>query len=185
MRRLVLGFALMLGMSLLAPRSGWAQVGSFGALASDPFATYYGWYLPNQAYQASQPRVQDTINAITVMRQRSAIAERDGLFDSRSRFDLDDEGEFGGRYSGRGGGAARGGRPPVGGQQSGNVFGQNVRGTGPPLYFSRTDRYFPSLRAGNGPNRNISAMRYARGTGGMGGGMGGNVGGGMPIPGPR
>jgi hypothetical protein len=182
MRRPLLGVVLAVALCLLAPRSGRAQGSSLGTLGADPFATYYGWYLPNQAYQASQPRVEDTINAITVVRQRAAIAERDNMFDTRSRFDLDEEAEFG-RYAPRGG--ARG-RPQLGGAgASASPFAGNVRGTGPALYYNRTGRYFPTLRTGHGPNRNIAAMRASRGANmGMGGGFGGGIPGGG-VPGPR
>ncbi|MDR3635512.1 MAG: hypothetical protein P4L84_17030 [Isosphaeraceae bacterium] len=182
MRRPLLGFVLVSAFVLLAPGSGWAQTTSLGTLGSDPFATYFGWYLPNQAYQASQPRVEDTINAITVVRQRNAIAERDSLFDTRSRFDLSDEDELG-RYAPKGSrGRPQGGG---GGGVASSPFAGNVRGTGPALYYSRTGRYFPTLRAGHGPNRNVAVLRSPRGMG-MGGGMG--AGGGVPgggMPGPR
>lgn len=176
MHRPLLALLLATAVLTAVPRSSHAQITSsygYGALGSDPFASYFGWYLPNQAYQASQPRVEDTINAITVMRQRSAIAARDNVFDTQSRFDLADEADFG-RAIPKG---ARG-RPASALQTS--PFAGNVRGTGPALYFTRTDRYFPMLRQGHGPNRNIAALRATRG--GMGG-MAGSVGGSMGIPG--
>lgn len=181
MRRPLLVLVLVSAAWLLAPRSGWAQGTTLPQFGVDPFATYYGWYLPNQAYQASQPRVEDTINAITVVRQRAAVAERDGLFDSRSRFDLDEEDDFG-RYAPRGG--ARGGGGRMGGPGGGvaaNPFGSNTRGTGPALYYNRTGRYFPTMRTGHGPNQNLARLRSPRGMGG-GGGMGMP---GMGMPGPR
>lgn len=177
MHRPILALLLAAAVVVAVPRSSHAQITStygYGALGSDPFASYFGWYLPNQAYQASQPRVEDTINAITVMRQRSAIAARDNVFDTRSRFDIEDEAEFG-RATSRGGVRNR----PMSAMQT-SPFGGNVRGTGPALYFTRTDRYFPTIRPGHGPNRNIAVHRASRGS--MGG-MGGSVGGGMSIPG--
>lgn len=176
MHRPVLALLFAAVVVIAAPCSGRAQTAATygaGALGSDPFAQYFGWYLPNQAYQASQPRVEDTINAITVVRQRQAIAARDNVFDTRSRFDIEDDTEFGRAVP-------RGSRNRGMMTTQTSPFAQNVRGMGPSLYFTRTDRYFPMIRSGHGPNRNIAALRSARGSAGA---MGGAVGGGMGIPG--
>ena len=111
---------------------------------------------PNQAYQASQPRPQDTINANAVSRQYSALRDRGELFEPTSPFGGAEEGlEPFGPSSPR-----RGGQTP---RASGEHIG-NPRGAGPPEYYNRTARYFPNMRVGRGANRNIAVMRR----GGMG-----------------
>jgi hypothetical protein len=154
------------GIILFAPASGWAQVNGLGS--ADPFFLYYGFYLPNQAYQAAQPRPEDTINANAATRQFNALRDR-GEFADQSPFAGTDEGLDFGPYSSRGG--ARGGRMHP------RPHDGNVRGTGPAGYYNRTDRYFPGMAVGRGPNKNIAVMRgVRRGGGGMG----------MPsMPGPR
>ena len=69
MRRPLWGLALGLTFFLLSPSYGRVQTVVNQTLGGDPFALYYGWYLPNQAYQAAQPSPQDTLNANAVARQ--------------------------------------------------------------------------------------------------------------------
>jgi hypothetical protein len=149
------GLAVGLTFLLLAPSDSPAQVVN-QTLGSDPFSLYYGWYLPNQAYQASQPRPQDTINANAVSRQYSALRDRGELFEPTSPFGGAEEGlePFGPSSLRRGGQTSR---------ASGEHIG-NPRGAGPPEYYNRTARYFPNMRVGRGANRNIAVMRR----GGMG-----------------
>ncbi len=165
LRRPVLGLAYLIGISLLLPATSSAQIAGSATSGVDPFASYYGFYLPNQAYQAAQTRVEDTINAITVVRQQNAMAQRNGLYDARSRFDIDEDQDLFRPYAP----TRRGER--AGGLTTTNVFGGNVRGTGPPLYYNRTARYFPTLKQAHGPNRNLMSLR-TRGAGAGIGGMG-------------
>jgi hypothetical protein len=139
----------------------------------DPFSFYYGYYLPHQAAIAAQSTPLDTINQITAQRQVAAISERQGLYDPISPYgeaELDPNRPY----------AARGGAERLAHPGTFSVTTSNVRGTGPGLYYARTARYYPQLRNGRGPNRNLAATR--RGTAGVGGmGMGGGGG----LAGPR
>jgi len=150
MRRPMIGLAVAFGFFLLAPASQ-AQVGNF----SDPFTFYYGFYLPHQAAIAAQPTPMDTINAVTAARQYNAPTNRTGMFDPISPYGIDDTDIFG--AGGRGRGAAK----------SSPAMNSNARGTGPALYYSRTARYFPGIRVGRGPNRNLSVGHTRRGGGGV------------------
>ncbi len=167
---------------VLTPR-GEAQI--LGATASgfanggvDPFSFYYGYYLPHQAAIAAQPTPLDTINQVTAARQFTALSERQGLYDPISPYgeeDLDPSRPYSARRGGDKGARA----------YSFPVTTSNIRGTGPGLYYARTARYYPQLRTGKGPNRNIAVTRRGGGMGGMGGGgMGGGMGGGGTA-GPR
>jgi hypothetical protein len=168
-RLLALSVAVAVCSLVPAPPAG-AQVLGTGV---DPFSFYYGYYLPHQAAIAAQPTPLDTINQITAARQLNAMSERAGLYDPISPYgeeELDPQRPYSGRR-----GTERRARPgPFA------VSTSNVRGTGPAVFYSRTAQYFPQIRTGRGPNRNIAVTRRAGG-GGMGGGMGG-FGGGM---GPR
>ena len=146
MRRPMIGLAVALGFSLLAPASQAQGFGNF----SDPFTFYYGFYLPHQAAIAAQPTPMDTINAVTAARQYNAPTNRTGMFDPVSPYGMEDPDIFG--AGGRGRGQA----------MSIPSMNSNARGTGPALYYNRTARYFPGLRAGRGPNRNISVASPRR-----------------------
>ena len=150
MRRPMIGLAVALGFALLTPSSPAQGFGNF----SDPFTAYYGFYLPHQAAIAAQPTPMDTINAVTAARQYSAPANRSGMFDPVSPYGMDDPDIF---SSGGPGGRGRG--APL----STAAMNSNARGTGPALYYNRTARYFPGLRQGRGPNRNISVGSSRRG----------------------
>src|SRR5947209_3001937 len=173
MRRPLLALAVALAVSLLgSTRQAEAQILSGGA---DPFSLYFGYYLPHQAYIAAQPTPLDTINQITAARQFAAVTDRAGLYDPISPYG-DSELDPLRPYS-----PTRGGeriRPP-------QLFASstsNARGTGPALYYGRTSRYYPQLRTGRGPNRNLATTRSRSGSSMGGGGFGGGFGG---APGPR
>jgi hypothetical protein len=174
------GLALVLGLAaLFVPTSrAQAQVGAIGGVGSDPFSFYYGYYLPHQAYIAAQPTPLDTINAITITRQQAAATDRASLYDPISPYG--DDPDLLNPLSQRG-------RERLAKIQG---FSSNIKGNGPAPHYNRTERYFPGLRTGRGPNRNIAMPRYSRFGGGGGGfgmpGAGGAMGMGMPgIPGPR
>jgi hypothetical protein len=181
MRRPFLGFAAALAIVTLAPAD--RAHAQFTGAGGDPFSLYYGYYLPHQAYIAAQPTPLDTINQVTAARQYTAQTDRAALYDPISPYGEEDLDPLR-PYSDRRG---RERTPRVQGfSYGGNDPSSNTRGTGPALYYNRTARYFPTLRTGRGPNRNIAAMRAPqRGGMGMGGGMG------MPsmtpsmTPGPR
>jgi hypothetical protein len=147
----------------------------------DPFSFYYGYYLPHQAAIAAQPTPLDTINQVTAARQFTALSERQGLYDPISPYgeeDLDPNRPSGARRGGDR--ASRAYLHPV--------ATSNLRGTGPATYYARTARYFPQLRAGKGPNRNLAVTkRGGMGMSGMGGGgaMGGGGTGSGGMAGPR
>jgi hypothetical protein len=166
MRRVVLGF----GILLLFASTSRAQFGNIGGLGADPFSLYYGFYLPNQAYQASQPRIEDTINSVASLRQYNGRAQQAGVFDDMGGFGGADEDDMFRPYGGRGGMGRM--RPLLPGSDT-----NAIRGLGPSIYYNRLSRYYPRMAAiqGRGPNRNVVQLRSRRG-----GGMGG-----MPGMGPR
>jgi hypothetical protein len=194
------GGAVVLGLLALFVPASWTQAQSTLAAAGtggvDPFSLYYGYYIPHAAAVAAQPSPLDTINAMTANRQQNAMTDRASLYDPISPYG--DDQELLDPFSKRG-------RERIAKFQG---FTSNIRGTGPATHYGRAANYFPGLRPGRGPNRNISTARYARfgnlGVGpgatttmpsfsgnmgmGMGGGMGGmgGMGMGMPsLPGPR
>jgi len=146
----MIGLAVAFGFSLLAPASQAQGIGNF----NDPFTFYYGFYLPHQAAIAAQPTPMDTLNAVTAARQYNAPANRSGMFDPVSPYGMDEPDLFG--AGGRGLGQA----------MSTPSMNSNARGTGPALYYNRTARYFPGMRQGRGPNRNISVGSGRRGMSG-------------------
>jgi hypothetical protein len=165
-----LALAVALGVGLLIP-TGRVEAQFLGG-GSDPFSLYFGYYLPHQAYIAAQPTPLDTINRITAERQFSAITDRAGLYDPISPYGTEEIDPLAPYSPSRKG--ERLARP--------HVFAStttNSRGTGPALYYTRTARYYPSIRVGQGPNKNLGAVRTSRGSsGGFSGGMGmGGVGG--------
>jgi hypothetical protein len=152
-------WALAAGLTLLlttgrAP----AQVAGTG-LGVDPFSLYFGYYLPHQAYIAAQPRPMDTINANVAERQQNAVTDRAGLYDPISPFaqgdDLDPLRPYG----------PNSGKERVVRPRAFATSTTNAGGGGPAQYYNRTARYYPQLRIGQGPNRNL-AVQKARG--GMG-----------------
>jgi len=151
----MIGLAVAISFALMAPASQAQGIGNF----NDPFTFYYGFYLPHQAAIAAQPTPMDTINAVTAARQFNAPTNRTGMFDPVSPYGLDDADLFGAGGPSRSGGRARGSSLSSAGMNS------NARGTGPALYYNRTDRYFPGVRTGRGPNRNISVASPRRGGG--------------------
>jgi hypothetical protein len=175
MRHRVLGLGLGLGLFLACVP---AQAQDY----NDPFFLYYGFFLPRQAAISATPTVNDTLNAVTATRQATATTNRATLYDPNGNLaPLDDfEGP-----AGLGGGRARtddrsrsiaSGRFPTG----------NSNGMGPAQFYSRTARYYPTLRSGKSTNRNVFVGRRSGGygrasvpnaTGGMGMGLG--------MPGPR
>ena len=158
MRRPMIGLAVAIGFSLLAPASQAQGLGNF----NDPFTFYYGFYLPHQAAIAAQPTPMDTLNAVTAERQFNAPTNRSGMFDPVSPYGLDDPDIFS-----AGGSGGRGRGPAV----SSPDMTSNARGTGPALYYNRTARYFPGMRTGRGPNSNMSVGSPRRGMPSMPGGF--------------
>ncbi|MDX2035726.1 MAG: hypothetical protein SFX72_03660 [Isosphaeraceae bacterium] len=171
MRRAIWGMGLLAGLAIFA---GEARAQNF----SDPFFLYYGYFLPRQQAMAATPTVTDTINAVTAARQGNASTNRANLYDPNGNFaPLED-------FENPGGGSRRqDARAPY--LQSGRFPSGNIGGTGPGLYYARTARYYPGLRQGVSPNRNVG-LSNPRPGGGFGGGVPvarPNVGGG--VPGPR
>jgi len=163
MRRPLIGLAVAIGFSALAPGAS-AQLinGAGGGFATNPFSLYYGFYLPRQQLLANQTTSQDLINNQMVARQQSVIAsERPGLFEDTPAFaigELDPSQSFGRQRSGTRSYQNR--RP---------ASFQNARsGGGPPGYFGTGGstplaHYHPTLPQGHGPNRNIARTRGAVG----------------------
>jgi hypothetical protein len=187
MRRRLVGWAAALAAVFTLAQTEHASAQALGGVGTDPFSFYYGYYLPHQAYIAAQPRPLDTINQMVATRQYTAQTDRSALYDPISPYgdeELDPARPFSGRN-----GRERLARPmqfTYGGGAGGGAM-SNTMGHGPPMYYNRTARYFPTMKAGRGPNRNIAVFRGGRGGGG--GGMPG-PGVGMPspgvgLPGPR
>ena len=163
---------------------GWAE-GSRAqgpsSSAGDPFFLNYGWYLPQQNALANQPHIQDTIQQNVASNQAYALTNRSSLYDPNGgygRFNpYASEGELG-AGTGTGGGRVGGGA----GRMRSSVPTSNARGQGPPVYYNRTSQYYPSMRVGQGPNKNLAVA--GRGVRRGGGGMPAVPG--MPgMPGPR
>jgi hypothetical protein len=181
MRRPLLGLAIVLGTSLLvATDRAHAQFTPGTGVGSDVFSFYYGYYLPHQAAIAAQPTPMDTLNAITASRQFNAVTDRARLYDPISPYGAEETDPS--QPWTRGGGAERRAArvENYALSQGGSTL---ARGSGPALYYNRTARYYPTMRVGRGPNRNLAVTR---GGGRYGGGMGmGMPGMGMGMPGVR
>jgi hypothetical protein len=176
MRRPLVALAVALAVSLLVP-TGRAQAQILGATGGvDPFSLYFGYYLPHQAYIAAQPTPLDTLNQITAERQFRAVTDRAGLYDPISPYGEEELDPLRPYSPSRGG--ERLAKPHVFASSTSNALGQ-----GPALYYQRTARYYPHMRTGRGPNRNLSSIRGGRG-GGFGGGMP-SMPSGASMPGPR
>jgi hypothetical protein len=173
-RSFAVGAATLVLVVVTQPEQALAQVGT--GVGADPFSFYYGYYLPHQAYIAAQPRAIDPINQVVANRQYTAQTDRAALYDPISPYGDEESDPF--RPN------AQGGRERRTGAQNFTMGGNssNANGNGPAMYYNRTARYFPALRAGRGPNRNVAAVRGPRGGGG---GMGGMPQMPNPTPGPR
>jgi len=170
-RRLLLGLTVALAVCVLGVATQVrAQFLGGGAGGVDPFSLYFGYYLPHQAYIAAQPTPLDTINQITAQRQFAAVTDRAGLYDPISPYgeeDLDPLRPYNPNRKGE-----RLAKP--------QSYGSNARGTGPALYYNRTARYYPHIRASAGPNKNLAVTKRGGGGGFGGGGFGGGFGGAGP-----
>ena len=185
MRRPILGLGAALAIVLLMPAG--QAFGQVGGLGGDPFSLYYGWYLPSTLNQASLPTPLDPINQQSARRQANVQAERSGLYDPLTPFGEDDLDPLS-PYSSR--------RPtPLQQNTARTAYHDSMagaaRGNGSTMYYNRTARYYPGLKTGHGPNRNIAATRgrSAAAFGGAGGMPGipsiPGMGGGMGMPAPR
>lgn len=166
MRRPLLGWVAALAVFTFAPTD--RAFGQLGGVTSDPFSFYYGYYLPHQQAIANQPRVTDTINQIVARRQYTAQSDQTSLYDPISPYASGETDQFdprgADRRSSRSGGRGQSFSYGGGGDPG------NLRGNGPASHYKRTERYFPTLRSGRGPNMNLSAVR-GRGGSNFGGGM--------------
>lgn len=158
-RRLSVSIAVLAFLTLVSADRAQAQFAGIGS--GDPFALYYGYYLPHQAAIAAQPTPLDTINQMTANRAYTAQTDRAALYDPISPYGEDESDPL------RPGSGRQGGRPrstPLGFSYGND--NSNARGTGPAMYYNRTARYFPTLRVGRGRNANIATLRGNRGGGG-------------------
>lgn len=132
MRTAIMGIMVLGGLGMFATPSQ-AQI---PANLNDPFYQYYAWFLPRQAAMASQPRVNDQINAVAAARADVAISERQGLYEPVSPFALDryDPSKPFQREAVRGRTGATG------------LTSTNVRGLGDSRYFNRSGGYHPTAR---------------------------------------
>ena len=149
---------------------GLAQTGSGGF--SDPFFLYYGYFLPRSAALAAQPRVEDTINQNFANNQSSARTNRAGLYDPNGGYGAFDNYNPNDRFDNA---TAQGGRANQAVRRSmRGLPTTNIAGRGPTLYYNRAAQFYPSLRTGIGPNRNLAVT-----------GRGAQRGGGMGMPSPN
>lgn len=169
MRRVIVGLAAALTCAILLPAQRASAQGVGNGVGTDVFSFYYGYYLPNAAFNAAQPKAMDTLNQITAIRQFNAQTDRTSLYDPISPY-AEDEDQFDARSRN-----ARGGRGGGRGSAEGRFGASMIRGAGPSQYYGRTSQYFPGMRSGRGPNRNLATL-HGRSGGGMGmpsmGGMG-------------
>ncbi len=180
MRRALLGLVALAAVAAWAGESR-AQNGTF----DDPFFAYYGFFLPRQAALAAQPRVQDTINQNFADNQVLARTNRAGLYDPNGGYGVFDNYDPNATFDSKAPrGAGFGARSKFRGMPT-----TNIAGRGPALYYNRAAQYYPSLRTGVGPNRNLAVTgRGVRGGGGASraaSAAGAGLGGGMGVPGPR
>ena len=75
----LIGFLVSPGQSFGQAAAAAAGAGLGGGLLNDPFAFYYGVYLPNQQLQSLRATPMDTINSGMVARQYYAQNERQAL----------------------------------------------------------------------------------------------------------
>jgi len=147
MRKLLLGFGILLGLGFLAPTAK-AQDGGF----SDPFFLYYGYFLPRQNALAAQGQPEDFYRAQSVQRQAAAQTDRRGLYEVAGigEDELDPLREFGTRSAS----TRMVATIPTGLRTTVSGRGHSA----PPGYFARTASgpqrtYFPTLRSGAGSAR--------------------------------
>ena len=155
MRHALLGLAALVAVAVWAPDSR-AQGGTF----DDPFFAYYGFFLPRQAALAAQPRVQDTINQNFADNQVYARTNRSTLSDPSGGYSAFDNYDPDAAFSGNGLKRSRSAMSHA------NPTGHVSRAPG--LYYNRAAQYYPTLRSGIGPNRNLAVS----GRGVRGGGAG-------------
>ncbi len=131
-----------------------AQTNGIGGSNGDPFFLYYGWYLPQQAALANQPRIQDTIQQNVAQNQAYATTNRSSLYDPNGGYGRFNPYAADGELGVAGGpGAFRSSQM----RSRASVPSSNMRGTSAPgSYYNRTSQYYPSMRVGSGPNRNLA-----------------------------
>lgn len=137
MRATIMGLMVLGGLGIFASPSQ-AQIPTN---LNDPFYQYYAWFLPRQAAMASQPRVNDQINAVAAARADVAISERQGLYEPTSPFALEqyDPSKPFQREAVRG-------RSRTTGLAATGMTSTNIRGLGDARYFGRTGGYHPTAR---------------------------------------
>jgi hypothetical protein len=174
------GFFLLLACLTFLTGKAEAQVGALGSpgVLDDPFAFYYGVFLPNQMLQTMRPTPLDSVNNAMVARQYYSQTDRRGLYNPISPY-ADQSSNPLQPFSAQG--KERMSRPFRFSQDP-----SNGDGMGPSLYYNRAAQYFPGLAGKDTRYSNSYAYTGSRGRGGrgMGGrGMGGGGGGGMGMGG--
>lgn len=163
MRRILIAGLVLTGAFSGLAQSARAQVGGGPALLfNDPFLAYYGYFIPQQLYQASRPRVEDTVQQFSAARQYTALTERGGLYDPIGALGIDDDPL---RAFGSSSGSSR--LPhtsPTG------LVSTNMNGAGATGYYNRVNNYYPTLRMGRGGNGGLSPISSSPRSRSMGGG---------------
>jgi hypothetical protein len=128
----------------------------------DPFFLYFSYFLPRQAALAAQPNVNDTINQNVANNQVNARTNRSGIYDPNGGYGAFDNYDPNDTFERPGG--ARGINQSRRGFRG--LPSTNIAGRGPALYYNRAAQFYPSLRNGTGPNRNLAVTgRGVRGGG--------------------
>ncbi len=150
MRRILILGLVILGAVAGLGQSARAQTLGGAALFNDPFLAYYGYFIPQQLYQASRPRVEDTVQQFSAARQYTALTDRAGLYDPIGALGVDEDPL---RAFGSSSGSSRLPRTsPMG------LVNTNLTGSGPGGYYNRVNNYYPTLRMGRGGNGGLSPI---------------------------
>ncbi|HEU5116791.1 MAG TPA: hypothetical protein VFT74_08970 [Isosphaeraceae bacterium] len=147
MRRILILGLMSLGAVAGLGQSAKAQSVGAAALFNDPFLAYYGYFIPQQLYQASRPRVEDTVQQFSAARQYTALTERSGLYDPIGALGIDED-PF----------RAFGSSSRLPRTYSLGLVNNNLTGNGPGGYYNRVNNYYPTLRMGRGGNGGLNPI---------------------------
>ncbi|WZO96996.1 hypothetical protein EP7_004008 [Isosphaeraceae bacterium EP7] len=151
-------FTLLVMLAGLTASESRAQTTPF---SNDPFALYFGFFLPRQQALANQPGPEATINENVAARQSYAVTNQGSLTDPGNPFaGADDPFSDSGVFAGT---RRPGERMPRLSSTRSLPF-NHVNGAGPPQHYNRVVHYFPNARTGRGANQYV-APAHRRTTG--------------------
>lgn len=123
---------------------------------NDPFALYYGWYLPSQASLAARPTVENNLRFYSAQRQANVLADREDPFRDNRIIGID---ELDPNRPLAGVGRPRRMIPHSG------ISNSNLRGSGVAGYHNSVTNYYPGLANRAGSSTSAAPMNVGR-TGG-------------------